>query len=180
LSTPSVLITAWRGKEPEASRALKLLDDPDRSFASSVFVKLEALPFPKFNRHLDEIEFLEGFFSAVQFWADSPAAVIDRATPVAEKAGRPPARHPDVGERRLPLLRRHDRGARRPRCSGFAARAARPWRQRSETDPGQRLESDPPSSGFRSFPSEPRASPSTTRLALNRALDLGVEVGLGR
>lgn len=83
----SVLITAWRGKEPEASRALQLLDDPDRSFASSVFVKLEALPLPKFNRHLDEIEFLEGFFSAVQFWADSPAEVIDRALPVAEKAG---------------------------------------------------------------------------------------------
>ncbi len=38
-----VLITAWRGKEPEASRALRILDDPDRSFASSVFVKLEAL-----------------------------------------------------------------------------------------------------------------------------------------
>jgi|SRR5579864_1126780 len=82
-----VLITAWRGKEPEASRALRLLDDPDRSFASSIFVKLEALPLPKFNRHQDEVEFLEGFFNAVQSWAASPAEVIEMAISEAEKAG---------------------------------------------------------------------------------------------
>lgn len=85
----SVLITAWRGKEPQASRALRLLDDPDRSFASSVFVELEALPLPKFNRHGDEVEFLERFFSAVQVWADPPADVIERAIPEAERAGLP-------------------------------------------------------------------------------------------
>jgi hypothetical protein len=39
-----VLISAARGKAPLATKALDILDDPNRQFVSSVFLKLEVLP----------------------------------------------------------------------------------------------------------------------------------------
>jgi predicted nucleic acid-binding protein len=82
-----VLITAFRGKQPDASRALQVLDDPERSFASSVFVRPEALPLPRFHKRLPEVRFLEDFFDRVEHWPASDAEVIERAVQEAEKAG---------------------------------------------------------------------------------------------
>jgi hypothetical protein len=39
-----VLIAAARGQNDFAARAMAILDDPNREFASSIFVKLEVLP----------------------------------------------------------------------------------------------------------------------------------------
>jgi len=40
----SVLIAGVRGQGELPARVLAVLDDPDRSFAASVFLKLEVLP----------------------------------------------------------------------------------------------------------------------------------------
>jgi predicted nucleic acid-binding protein len=42
-----VLIAAFRGRDELSERAMAVLDDPDRSFASSEFVRLEVLPRPE-------------------------------------------------------------------------------------------------------------------------------------
>lgn len=64
-----VLIAAARGAEDVARRAMAVLDDPERSFASSAFVRLEVLP--KALRHRREVEarFYETFFQSVNAWA---------------------------------------------------------------------------------------------------------------
>jgi hypothetical protein len=40
-----VLVGAARGTEEVARRAMAVLDDPERTFASSALVRLEVLPF---------------------------------------------------------------------------------------------------------------------------------------
>lgn len=58
-----VLLTAWKGQDPE--KALALLEDPGRDFVSSQFVKLELMPKAKFFKRKLEITFYEKFFARV-------------------------------------------------------------------------------------------------------------------
>ena len=55
-----VLIAAARGRTEVSAQAMAVLDDPDRTFASSEFVRLEVLPKALFNRNVDEAERLRG------------------------------------------------------------------------------------------------------------------------
>ena len=57
-----VLIAAARGTDEIARLAMQVLDDPDRNFASSLFIKLETLPKATFNRQEAERAFYEAFF----------------------------------------------------------------------------------------------------------------------
>ncbi len=82
-----VLITAARGQGDAALRAITALDDPDRSFASSIFVKLEALPMPTYHRRDHEIAFMNAFFDQVTSWPVSNDEVIERAFEEASLAG---------------------------------------------------------------------------------------------
>jgi hypothetical protein len=60
-----VLIAAARGTEEVARRGMAVLDDPERTFASSALVRLEVLP--KALRHCRDAEaqFYEVFFQSV-------------------------------------------------------------------------------------------------------------------
>jgi hypothetical protein len=62
----SVLIFAAKKPTVETfalrSRALLLLEDPDRQFVSSQFVKMEVLPMAMYFNRRREIEFYETFF----------------------------------------------------------------------------------------------------------------------
>ena len=64
-----VLISAFQGIESVSIRANQILNDENREFASSRFVKLEVLPKATFNQQQEETEFYETFFSAVTHWA---------------------------------------------------------------------------------------------------------------
>ncbi len=64
-----VLITAFRGVQPTSIRANSILNDGNREFVSSEFVKLEVLPKAIYNQQQDETEFYETFFNAVSYWA---------------------------------------------------------------------------------------------------------------
>jgi hypothetical protein len=57
------------GQGDIAARALAVLDDPEREFASSPFVRLEVLPKAIFHKNADEAEFYETFFQCVSRWA---------------------------------------------------------------------------------------------------------------
>ncbi len=74
-----VLIAAARGGSVQAARAMKILDDPDRQFAASIFLRLEVLPQALFNKRVAEAAFYEAFFSAVTHWA----ADLDTVTEIA-------------------------------------------------------------------------------------------------
>ncbi len=82
-----VLIAASRGGGELGSRALAVLDDPARTFASSVFVRLEVLPKPLFHKRADEVEFYRSFFAAASKWAAPLDAVVRRAYAEGVKNG---------------------------------------------------------------------------------------------
>ena len=58
-----VLITAFKGAPQLRELALKILEDPDRVFLTSPFVRLEVLPKAIFNKQADETRFYERFFA---------------------------------------------------------------------------------------------------------------------
>lgn len=74
-----VLIAAARGEDSIAAKAIDILDDPEREFASSEFVKLEVLPKAIYYRRQAEVEFYETFFQAVSHWANPLEAIVQKA-----------------------------------------------------------------------------------------------------
>lgn len=68
----SVLIAAYQGSHVLSARALSILDDPDRQFLVSDFLRLEVLPQPRFHRRLTEVEFMETYFAAGEEIPASP------------------------------------------------------------------------------------------------------------
>ena len=61
-----VLIAAACGVPEIADRAMRFLDDPDRAFVTSDFVRLEVLPKPWYHGFKDQIDFYETFFSSAR------------------------------------------------------------------------------------------------------------------
>lgn len=81
-----VLITAARGAGAKALAAFSVLDDPDREFASGLFVRLEVLPKAVYNRQQAEENFYRTYFAAVSRWAD-PLSILNDALDVASTYG---------------------------------------------------------------------------------------------
>jgi predicted nucleic acid-binding protein len=82
-----VLIAAARGGNAQAARAMEILDDPDREFAASPFLRLEVLPQALFNKREPEVKFYEAFFASVQHWVTDLNAVTDIAMREASANG---------------------------------------------------------------------------------------------
>ncbi|MFB2838068.1 type II toxin-antitoxin system VapC family toxin [Floridanema evergladense] len=78
-----VLVAAARGVGDISEKALEILQDSEREFASSIFIKLEVLPKAIYNRQTDEAEFYETFFSAVTYWANDVERIIEEAYRIA-------------------------------------------------------------------------------------------------
>ncbi|RRR74139.1 MAG: type II toxin-antitoxin system VapC family toxin [Candidatus Viridilinea halotolerans] len=83
----NVLIAAARATDELAERALSYLDDPQRSFVSSAFVRLEVLPKPIYLQRRDEAAFYTTFFSAVTAWGPITTKLIEHADQLASTYG---------------------------------------------------------------------------------------------
>ncbi len=79
----SVLLAAARGEDEAYQRAMKVLDDPERSFVSSVYVRLETLPNAVFFNREEEVEVCESFFDQVARWVPSSPELSTRAFELA-------------------------------------------------------------------------------------------------
>ncbi|MBP0030399.1 type II toxin-antitoxin system VapC family toxin [Roseofilum sp. Guam] len=74
-----VLIYAARAENEMAELALQILEDDQREFASSIFLKLEVLPKAIYHQQISEIKFYETFFDAVTYWANDINTIIEQA-----------------------------------------------------------------------------------------------------
>ncbi|MDY7051109.1 type II toxin-antitoxin system VapC family toxin [Limnospira fusiformis] len=74
-----VLIYAARAENKMAELALQILEDDQREFASSIFLKLEVLPKAIYHQQSSEIKFYETFFDAVIYWANDINTIIEQA-----------------------------------------------------------------------------------------------------
>lgn len=82
-----VLIAASRGTGDAAKKAFEVINDPDVDFASSIFVQLETLPQPRYNKKSEEVEFYEAFYQEVSVWAEPTEALAQYALAEASKNG---------------------------------------------------------------------------------------------
>ncbi|MBD2214706.1 PIN domain-containing protein [Nostoc linckia FACHB-104] len=82
-----LLVTAARGVGEDSDKALEILADSNREFASSEFIKMEVIPKAVYNRKTAEAEFYELFFSAVTYWANDIEKVIQDAYNIACQYG---------------------------------------------------------------------------------------------
>lgn len=82
-----VLIAAARGTSDVAAEAMKVLDDPNRVFASSIFVRLEVIPKSIYNKRQPEAQFYEAFFAVVSYWANDLDALVNNAYDEAKTFG---------------------------------------------------------------------------------------------
>lgn len=82
-----VLIEAFRGSSVIATSALALLNDANREFVTSEFVRLEVLPKPTFQHRLIEVSFYNAFFATVAQSAPITRALVRLAMRRAEEFG---------------------------------------------------------------------------------------------
>jgi predicted nucleic acid-binding protein len=71
-----VLITAARAIGESSEKALAILEDDEREFASSEFLKLEVIPKATYNQKITEVEIYETFFDDVVYWASDLEQVM--------------------------------------------------------------------------------------------------------
>ncbi|MFZ0791328.1 MAG: PIN domain-containing protein, partial [Chromatiaceae bacterium] len=76
----NVLIAAWNGDTDTRAWARAVLDDPQRTFVVSEFVRLEVLPKPTFHRRSSELVFMETILSAAEQVAAEPTLVARALT----------------------------------------------------------------------------------------------------
>ena len=81
-----VLIAAFRSRNAASTPALTLLDDPERIFVTTDYVRLEVLPKPLYFRRQTEAEFYEAFFAAAELVEVSQSLVLE-AFEEARQAG---------------------------------------------------------------------------------------------
>jgi predicted nucleic acid-binding protein len=82
-----VLVTAARGVGEDSEKALEILADSKREFASSFFVKIEVIPKAIYHQKTAEAEFYEIFFSSVSYWANDLEKLIQDAYNIGCKYG---------------------------------------------------------------------------------------------
>ena len=81
-----ILIAASRGGDI-GQRAVALLAEPQRRFASSLFVQLEVEPKAQYYRRWAELLLYRAFFEAVEVWAPPDQALIQSAYQAALTTG---------------------------------------------------------------------------------------------
>lgn len=82
-----VLIQASRGDTSIGIKATEILDDLQREYATSSFVKLEVLPKAIHNKELAEVNFYETFFAGCNIWANELEKIVEYAQKLAADFG---------------------------------------------------------------------------------------------
>lgn len=82
-----VLIAAFRGVTTVALKAAEILDDSQREYATSLFVKLEVLPKAIYHQQQAEVNFYETFFAGCTYWANELEKILELAQKLASENG---------------------------------------------------------------------------------------------
>lgn len=79
-----VLLNAFRVSDKIAlQKAMEAIDDPDREFVISDFLRLELMPKPTYFQNHDELEFMNTFFDAAIEEVKSSAQLVEKAFSLA-------------------------------------------------------------------------------------------------
>ena len=75
-----ILIAAVRGQEEEAGHALAILEDPERSFVASDFLRMKVLPKAIYYQRPAEVALYERFFAQARLVSVSAVLVTQAYT----------------------------------------------------------------------------------------------------
>ena len=81
----NVLIAAFRGNPDLSQRAMEILDDPEREFIVSDYLKLEVIPKPTFHRQEEELQFMKAYFDSASILIESSPSITLKAFDLACK-----------------------------------------------------------------------------------------------
>lgn len=79
----NVLIGAAQGTPAVYEQAMEILDDPEREFVSSKFLRLEVEPKPTRNKQMEELSFYKAFFEEVACWVEVTEEMLDKTYDMA-------------------------------------------------------------------------------------------------
>ena len=82
-----VLIAGARADDAVGERASALLFDPERTFAASIWLRLEVEPKARFGKRAEEITFYTNYFAGVERWALPSSHLADQAYNLALRHG---------------------------------------------------------------------------------------------
>lgn len=82
-----VLVTAARTVGELSEKAVSILEDPEREFDKSEFIKLEVIPKAVYNKQNKEAEFYETFFNNVTYWAPDLNKIVQDAYQIGGQYG---------------------------------------------------------------------------------------------
>jgi predicted nucleic acid-binding protein len=79
----NILIAAFQGKDELSLKAMQILDDPEREFVVSDYLRLEVVPAPTFHRRDEEVEFMQTFLDEASHQASPTPSITARALDMA-------------------------------------------------------------------------------------------------
>jgi len=82
-----VLITAVTAQHRDSLKAINLLNDPHRVFASSVYIQLEVLPKTIYFNHQGQLRTYQRYFQMVKYWPRSPEKILTAGFRYARQYG---------------------------------------------------------------------------------------------
>ena len=83
----NILIAAATGRDALFDRACAMLDDPERVFLTSEFVRLEVMPKAVYFQHQDENDVYVNFFTNLAEFVPCSDTLLTQAHREAESAG---------------------------------------------------------------------------------------------
>jgi predicted nucleic acid-binding protein len=83
----NVLIAAWRGNADLLKKSMEIIDDPDREFIVSDYLKLEVMPKPTFFKNNDEIQFMQTFIDNASWQVNATPSITSQAIALACRYG---------------------------------------------------------------------------------------------
>jgi predicted nucleic acid-binding protein len=79
----NVLITAFQGTNEVWQKAMEIIDDPEREFIVSDYLKLEVVPQPTFHQRHSEIQFMQTFLDSATVYARANGQITNEALTLA-------------------------------------------------------------------------------------------------
>lgn len=80
-----VLIAAFQGKDEVSEAAMRILDDPERVFVVTGYLRLETVPKPTYHKKQEEVDFMECFLASAADLIESSPRLTSRAIDFASR-----------------------------------------------------------------------------------------------
>jgi len=83
----NILIAAWRGNAELLQKSMEIIEDPDREFIVSDFLKLEVIPKPTFHGFHEEVQFMQTFIDSASLQVRATPSITTQAIALACRYG---------------------------------------------------------------------------------------------